>query len=153
LVDVHVIGSANRRGRRIKCCPQCGLGGSGGLTYFRDIPAYVCLNCSYVDYIQEETRPEEIERANKYSEGLRSIDGLSDQQPRRDPSKGVWAKNYGDPRKRSRYYKEQNKPEYDQEIQDYSYNTGARIVSYSEHIPQSDGEVVSREELREREKQ
>jgi hypothetical protein len=136
----------------MKCCPQCGLGGSGGLTYFRDIPGFVCLNCSYVDYVEQETRHEEIQRAAKYSEGLKSIDGLSDQQPRRDPSRGVWAKNYGDPRKRSRYYREQNKPLYDQETADYIRETGAILQSYEERIPQSNVEVVSREELREREK-
>jgi hypothetical protein len=38
------------------------------------------------------------------------------------------------------------------ETQDYIREIGATIVSYSDHVPQSDGEVVSSKELREREK-
>jgi hypothetical protein len=126
------------------------MGGAGGLTYFRDIPAYVCLNCSFVNYIEQETRPEEIERANKYSEGLKSIDGLTDQQPRRDPSRGVWAKSY-DARKRSRYYGT-GPDTIDEETQDYIRETGATLGSYSEHVERSD-DVLTPEELRAREKQ
>jgi hypothetical protein len=120
-------------------CELCGR----ALVYMKDAESFICMECGY-------SPPEYVKKgpAAPDNSGIPSVDGLVDDKQQTRPK--PFFKPIRDPREK--ILRSQQKPEYDQETADYIRETGATLVSHSEHIPQSDGEVLSREELREREK-
>jgi hypothetical protein len=87
--------------------------------------------------------PPAAEQQPPKPDSISSLDGTCDGQTTR-PRKPI-IKSIKDPRQR--ILKKQQKPEVDEELGNILENQGATLVSYSEHIPESD-EVVSSEKLK-----
>jgi hypothetical protein len=137
--------SSSGRGRKTGnryWCNRCGR----AMAYIKDANAYMCMEDGETIYLDN---PNTSQKRNEHGSGISSVDGLSDDK-KTQHSNEVTKFRHIDVRSRSRFATSQA-PQIDPELKGILEHNRAYLVDYHEIIPQSDDEVVSSKELKERE--
>jgi hypothetical protein len=147
--------STNRSGggNATQYCPECKQhkGRLINLVFYKDLPAYVCTNCSYTRYVDPVSRKEMAHGTSSDACGIPTIDGLTDQNVERS-SRRPMVRSIGDARARSQYASNRrfrdNGMQIDRETREMAERMGASVTAYREILPQ-DNKTVTSKELRE----